>query len=113
MRGSLVTRRLAAHPCFPNDLPRNWGHAVYGRGQEDGEFLGSGEAGRSRRLTVSPMDRQNAVRAEGPPMQAKRALAQVLSLNSTAPSHMSATDIAPLPKCCLATGAYSSRSSGP
>ena len=51
------------------------------------------------------MDRQNAVSADGPPTRASNALAQVLSLSSTAASHMSATDSAPFARFCLATGA--------
>lgn len=50
----------------------------------------------SKRVTVSPEERQKAINADGPPTRASSRLAHVLSLYSTAALHISATDIAPL-----------------
>src|SRR5689334_10624385 len=73
-------------------------------GSPGGERLSSGSLW-SRRETVSPVERQNAVSAAGPPDRASSRLAQVLSLSSTMALHMSEIDIAPAARFCLATGA--------
>src|SRR5579862_4730724 len=65
-------------------------------------------SGLSRRVTRSPMLRQNAVKAGGPPMRVRRRVAQVLSLCSTAALHISLTERTPLARFACATGAYQS-----
>ncbi len=82
-------------------------------GSPGGERFSTGSLW-SRRVTPSPVARQKAVRAAGPPTRASSRLAQVLSLYSTAAWHISATDIAPRARFRRATGAYQSgRSAGP
>src|SRR5438045_1000685 len=85
-------------------LPAIAAGVVVSLGSPGGERLSSGSLWSSRE-TVSPVARQNAVNAAGPPVRASSKLTQVLSLSSTIALHMSATDIAPWARFCLATGA--------
>src|SRR6187402_3389179 len=93
---SLVTSRFR--------LPAIASGVVVSRGSPGGERLSSGSLWSSREM-VSPSDRQNAVSADGPPIRASSRLAQVLSLSSTIALHISLTDILPVARFSLATGA--------
>ena len=75
-------------------IARHRAGVVVSFGSPGAERFSSGSLWSSRE-SMSPLARQNAVRACGPPLRASNRLAQVLSLSSTAALHRSATDIAP------------------
>ena len=67
---------------------------------------------RSRRVTVSPMPRNQAVSPAGPPCSASSRLAAVLSLIVIVASHSAATGRPAAPSCFSTTGDQLTRSSG-